>query len=374
MLESEKKYFDLTEQVDLDSIVICQVDQFNCALANRSTGDIYNGFLLAKSLQGRRFTVCDIDFNRSRTDGKFQPRIVLRRTNKDFQDVAVRAGSNNVRLSFQHGEDGYREFWKMIFFLYKFKEQIDFGDFDGQYQVMSKLQVEQYLGDRENIESIKALAVGLNVEVSAIMKPASTLKILRSCLEKLKYFIENNSTEAEVQGWIDEENGMYRRERCVIFGLEYIDFKREGHTSSKRFDILTKVGDKDIERVLIELKCPSDNIFDIKTSDTQNGSSQEYHIHPKVARAIPQILEYKSSLESKDPGDPELTALDINEKIKIRKCIIVVGKNSKNARWQQNRSNLANTLAGTLEIWTYEDLLHKLESTIRNLEEIGARS
>lgn len=373
MPDQKNDYFDLTnESNSIDSVTVSQSDRFNCSLTSISTGEVLGGFILAKSPQGNRLTVCDVDFHKSETDGKFQPRFIFRRTRNDLQNVEARSGSESVRISFQHGDDGYREFWEMIFFLYKFKELIDVGDFDGRYQVVSRDQIEQYFGDKKNIESIKALAERLNVEVSAIMKPASTIKILKDCLKKLKYFIENNSTETEVLNWIDEDMHAYRRERCMIFGLEYIDFMREGHASSKRFDILTRVGDKDVERVLFELKCPSDDIFRILDSETSNGVSQEYHIHPKVARAIPQILEYKSTLESKDAGDPELTALGINEKIKICKCIIVVGKNSTNARWVQNRANLSSTLANTLEIWTYEDLQNKLESTIRNLEEVGS--
>ena len=369
------EYFDLTtDDNDLNQIGITKRDYFNCSLHNTETGEVYKGFVLAKTPMGNRLTVCDVDFQKSQTDEKFQPRLIFRKTDERLQDFALRSNVDKIRMPFADGQDGYRNFWRMIAFLYKFKETVDLGDFDGHFQVMSKDQVQQYLSDRENIDSIKELAASMNVEVSAIMKPASTLKILCEARDKLKTFIDTSASETDVQNWIDEDNHKHRKERCVIFGLEYIDFKREGNNSSKRFDVLTRVGEKDVERVLIELKCPSDDIFEIKTKETSNGSSQEYHLHPKVSRAIPQILEYRSTLENKDPGDPELTALGINEKIKIKKCIIIVGKNSTDARWQQNRSNISNSFTHTLEIWTYDDLLNKLNSTITNIEELAQES
>jgi hypothetical protein len=129
------------------------------------------------------------------------------------------------------------------------------------------------------------------------------------------------------------------------------------------------VGDRDIEYVLIELKSPSGDIFEVKTTQTRNGGSDEYLLHKDLSRAIPQILEYKSDLESKNPDDPELDMLGIQQGIKIKKCIIVIGKNSDNSRWKKNRHNLAGSLSSVLEINTYSDLLNKLESTISNIEE-----
>jgi hypothetical protein len=367
------QYFDLTaDDNDINTLVISQSDHFNCGLADNNTGEEYLGFVIAKSPEGNRLTICDVNFKRSTTDDKFQPRLTFRRVKSGtLDDVTPPASSDHIRIPFAHGADGYRNFWKMIFFLYKFKGQVDFGDFEGRFQVMSKDQVAQYLGDKQNIDSIKDLAASMNIEVSAIMRPASTLKVLHEARNKLQEFIDNDASETDVQNWIDEDDHMHRRERCVIFGLEYIDFKREGNNSSKRFDVLTRVGEKDVERVLIELKCPSDDIFDIKTTQTANGSSEEYHLHSKIARAIPQILEYRSTLENKNPGDPELTALGINEKIKIKKCIIIVGKNSNDQRWIQNRANLSGSLSSVLEIWTFDDLLNKLDSTITNIEQLS---
>ncbi len=362
-------YYDLTaDDLDIDTLTIHQVDSFNCSLKDTYTEKIYKGLILAKSPAGERFTVCDLDFQRSAVDEKYQPRLIFRRTLKNLDDVEPLKSSDHVRLTFATGIDGYRNFWKMIFFLYKFKEQVDFGNFENEFQVITKEQFQEYLNDQGNIEAIKSAVPDLNMEVSNIIKTASTLRALKSCKNKLENFIEQSSSETDVQNWIDEDEDSHRRERCMIFGLEYIDFKREGSASRKMFDILTRVGLKNIERVLIELKGPCDDIFNIVTEPNANGSSQEYRLHTKLARAIPQILEYKSTLEIKPAGDPELTALGINDKLKISKCIIVIGKNSSDSRWIQNKANLASSLNSSLEVWTYSDLLNKVNTTIENIE------
>lgn len=365
----EKQYFDLTNtENDIDSLAITQKDIFNCVLIHLTSGEIYSGFILAKSPAGNKLTICDVDFQRSGTDGKYQPRLIFRRTTQNLKDTPTRSNTTNVRISFQTGEDGYRKFWKMVFFLYRFKETIDFGEFEGTYQVLSSEELTSYLNNKDNYEKIEESAKELSVEVSTVIRSATTLKILKEYRTKLLEFIENDHNETDVQNWLDEDNHSYRRQRCMIFGLEFIDFKREGSSSSKRFDILTRVGSKNLENVLIELKSPSDSIFSVSSSSTNNNETHDYKIHQELSRAIPQILEYKSILESKPPGDPELEKVGIEGEARISKCIIIIGKNKDDPRWQTNRANLTKSFNSSLEVWTYSDLLNKLDSTIENLE------
>jgi len=84
---------------------------------------------------------------------------------------------------------------------------------------------------------------------------------------------------------------------------------------------------------------------------------------------LEQSLKY-SILEAKDASDPDLEKMGIQGKATIAKCIIVIGTEKSDARWLKNRSNLLRSLGSSLEIWTYTDLLNKLESTIENLERI----
>ena len=364
-------YFDLTNsENDIEQLTINEHDHFDCNLVNASTGESYKGFVLAKSPQGNNLTLCDTEFKRSGTDDKYQPRLIFRRVDDQFVDVNAPSSSRSRRIPFSDGADGYREFWKMIAFLFKFKETIDFGDFDGTYQVISADQLKEYMNNSSNKDEVTRIADDLGVDISEILRTASTLTLLKSYRQKLQGFIDSNASETDVQNWIDEDNHKYRQQRCLIFGMEYIDFKREGSVNSKNFDVLTRVGSKYIDHVVIELKSPSDNIFEVTTADTINEPTGTYKIHKQVSRAIPQILEYKSALESKQPGDAELEKIGIFNKPYIGKCIIVIGKHNDNPRWLQNRENLVRSLNSGLEIWTYTELLNKLDATIQNLERI----
>jgi len=367
----ENEYFDLTvAENEIDTLTIHQEDKFNCSLVNNGTGERYKGFILARSPQGNRITLCEVNFQRSTTDNKYQPRLTFRRTDPKLNDVNAPSNARNIRMPFASGEDGYREFWKMIFFLYKFKENVDFGDFDGTYQVISSEQFKEYINDSTNKDEITKIAEELGTDVSELLRTKSTLTLLKNYRSKLQDFIDTSASETDVQNWLDEDGHKYRQQRCLIFGLEYIDFNREGSVNSKNFDVLTRVGSKYIDHVLIELKSPSDDIFEIESSQTINSPTDTYKIHKHLSRAIPQILEYKSALESKEAGDAELEKLGIFNKPHIGKCIIVIGKHSDNTRWQKNRENLLRSLNSSLEIWTYTELLNKLDATIQNLERI----
>jgi len=364
-------YFDLTvPENDIDTLTISEADHFDCNLVNHSTGVMYKGFVLSRSPQGNNLTICDTEFKRSGTDNKYQPRLIFRRVDSEFNDVNAPSGSRSRRIPFSDGSDGYREFWIMIAFLYRFKETIDFGKFDGTYQVISSEQLKEFMNNSANKDKITRIAEDLGVDVSEILRTKSTITLLKNYRAKLQEFIDSAASETDVQNWLDEDGHKYRQQRCLIFGLEYIDFNREGSVNSKNFDVLTRVGSKYIDHVLIELKSPSDNIFEIETSQTINSGTDTYRIHKHLSRAIPQILEYKSALESKDLGDAELEKLGIYEKPHIGKCIIVIGKHSDNPRWLKNRENLLRSLNSSLEIWTYSELLNKLDATIQNLERI----
>ena len=131
-----KEYFDLTaEDSDLSDLSINKKDNFDCELVDNN-GEIYEGFLLAKSQAGNIFTICD--FQKSAIDQKYQARLTFRKTYKDFQDRNVNKGSDCVRIPFAKGQDGYREFWKMISFLYRWRETIDLGDFEDYFSVTDK--------------------------------------------------------------------------------------------------------------------------------------------------------------------------------------------------------------------------------------------
>jgi hypothetical protein len=192
-------------------------------------------------------------------------------------------------------------------------------------------------------------------------------RIQLNALKELKEFISNNldKDESFFQDWIDEDKGKYRRKRCLIFGIEYIDPKREGEIMGrKRFDILA-TQDRE-HHILIELKSPSAELFEIDTAINQNeGTTTTYRLSKDLSRAIPQILSYKkwySQLNSE-----KLQELGLTAKKEISECIIVIGIRKDDVVWKENHQSLCESLK--IKILTYTDLIDKMENTIRNIEE-----
>ena len=191
--------------------------------------------------------------------------------------------------------------------------------------------------------------------------PKIQIEILKSHKEFLLSNLDKD--ESFVQNWLGEEKGKYRRRRCLIFGIEYVDPKREGEFMRKRFDILAE---QNLDcHVLIELKSPNAEIFSIKKNPTINdGVTTEYSLSPELGRAIPQILGYRRWYENARPE--EIQALGIDKK-RISKCIIVVGTRQEDEVWKENFQSLKSSI--NIELYTYSDLIDRLDNTIKNLEQ-----
>jgi hypothetical protein len=365
------EYYDLTKENISELSIVETSNQFNCMLIDQQ-GNVYKGFLLAKSEKGNNYTICDIDFQRSDTDKKYHPRITFRRTNKDLLDIKVRKDVHYKNIDFSSGDNGYREFWSMIGFLKKCNDLIDTGDFKEKFKAISGKDFAEYLNDKQRFKKYSELEKSvdsLNIPTLEAFQAASIIKILESYKSKLEEFIDNAVDEKVVQQWLDEKNGELRNKRCLVFGLEYIQHKREGSISGMRYDILTRIGAQQEERVLIELKSPSDEVIDFKERKTINGISREFFLSKSLSRAIPQILEYKNNLDNKKSGDRDLERFGEKAPIYIAKCIIVIGKDREDQAWRNRLKEVRSSFNSNLEIWTYTDLLMKLDSTIRNLKE-----
>jgi|SRR5690606_10612398 len=237
-----------------------------------------------------------------------------------------------------------------------------------QYETIGKIiQNQKVIIDNNKDIDLNSLINSLSVNQIEELGTGVRIEVLK----EYRDFLKNNLDKKEsfIQKWLDDENGKYRKQRCLIFGLEYIDHKREGEISRKRFDILTKTSIERSEYVIIELKSPCDDIFKIVEKDNNNsGKTTEYHLSSEISRAIPQILNYKSMLESKSADDEDLQRIGITN-CKVSKCIILLGQRKDCPIWNKNFINLKSNLSSTLEIWTYSDLIDKLNVTIKNLEE-----
>lgn len=233
-------------------------------------------------------------------------------------------------------------------------------------KIDTKKQIVEYQGDISIGDLLKKLK---DLDIKDIEEINRGVEIQH--LKIYKDFLSKNldKNETFIQNWLDEEQGKYRKQRCLIFGLEYIDHKREGAMESKRFDLLTRASKEKNEYVLIELKSPCDEVFKVKTIANQNGgNSYEYHLSSAISRSIPQILRYKSKFENFKEDSDDLSRIGV-EKGTIKKSIIVIGTSKNNDPiWVSHFNDLKATLSNNLEIVTYTDLIDKLDVTILNLE------
>ena len=151
----------------------------------------------------------------------------------------------------------------------------------------------------------------------------------------------------------------------MIFGLEYVNPLREGEIMGrKRFDILATQNREN--HILIELKSPTADIFEIKEKNNPNGGkSTTYNLSKDLARAIPQILSYKKWYQ--EMTYEKIEEIGLSEKKSVSDCIIIIGKNQHNEVWKRNFQDLKENLK--VKILTYDDLIQKMENTIKNLKE-----
>ncbi len=241
--------------------------------------------------------------------------------------------------------------------------------------------------DLKNISDedfLKGFSNVLNDPIKRNIVVANYANVQLKTLEEHKNFLEANldKNESFIQNWIDgkidnegsdiqisdDERKRLQKSRCLIFGLEFIDHKREGQASSNRFDVLTRLAEDKNEYVLIELKSPNAEVFKIVEEENKNnGRSTEYHLSGDIARAIPQILRYRDNLEGKPEEDEDWQRIGV-PKGKIAKCIILIGiRKIEDPLWESHFSSIKRNLCSTLEIMTYSDLIKKIETTMTNL-------
>lgn len=184
-------------------------------------------------------------------------------------------------------------------------------------------------------------------------------------LEKLKSELCDrlSQNETAIQAWLDQDPKV----NCLIFGLEFIDYRRETQFGNSYFDLLTE--QTGTEHVIVELKSPNVELFKIKKVQTKNGQKNEYVLSEDLGEAIPQIIKYFE--EYRRENDETFKKNGIQRK-KIAKGIVVIGRNhSDDLVWQEHYIALRHRLSG-IEIITYDHLVEKMERQITNLKNLDS--
>jgi len=226
--------------------------------------------------------------------------------------------------------------------------------------------------DKDRVEAINKLYTeigeeGINqlLEKPEIVKNLFTNlpKIRIDILEQLKNELSEKLglNEKEIQKWIDENSKL----RCLIFGLEFIEYKREVQFGNSRFDVLMEQSGS--EHVIIEMKSPNADVFEEKETQLKNGVKKEFVISKSLAEAIPQTIKYFREYENSN--DETFQKAGANKK-KPHKALIIIGRKKDDPVWQQHFVDLNNRISG-IEILTYDHLIEKMENQIINLKNLS---
>ena len=304
-------YIDLTSsEIDLSSYSIVPQDSFECQIVDvQGAGKVYRGFILSRSSLGKALTLCDISFHFSDTDGKYQVRPTFRRTNAALRDKKVRRGEVCQRISFQHGKDGYREFWQMIAFLMRFREHIDVGNFYDDFRVVTDHDILKYIDSLKNEGKLNFFtqmidASGLSGDdierALKAKKRADIVKRFESMMddetEVKRYKQENGITKpGEEVAW---QHFFYKNKWIFGFGLDYRimgDFLEQQYVGNPNS---INTGNPSIDYLgiddfttLVEIKTPRKNFLTKEKAST--GRTNVWTLDPEFIGAFNQALGQK---------------------------------------------------------------------------------
>lgn len=288
-----ENYFDLTKK-DISEIRIGKLDNgTNCFIFDENnTHKIYAGFILCdgKLVQ----TLCTVSFYPSSETGKFIPRLEFRKFLKK-KESDRNTSKEAVRISFASKEEGYIEFWKMISFLFKFKDLVDLGGFDETFKVMesndyiltfktkdqaSKLSELSELITTSNLDeqSIKeVLTDSRKLVLEEFKKLLNDSDYYKSYEENYKAEIVGQGEEAVYHYFLKKHDWLLGLNIDVRFIREFISEAKTGIEDTKgqgspKSDFL---GFSDYT-VLVELKTPNTKIFSTNKKSTSRTNTWSF--------------------------------------------------------------------------------------------------
>lgn len=351
-----ENYFDLTTQ-NIGSLLIERADSFDCVMKDEQRN--YVGFILAKSSTGSVLTVCDISFHMSGTDNKYQPRLIFRKTDESLNDKSTRSGATHIRIPFHSGEDGYREFWKMIAFLYKFKDLIDVGQFDDTFQIVVTDQNSAYyireLLEKGYSEDLWKALVESNPDLATKLSLSRIYESRKAVVDEMLDKIEQDENEEYWQQLLANNRW--------IFGNSYIGIigeRRTNISSTLDHPLITEDGYLEI----VEIKKPGFPFWK-KTSTGENFLYRDKYLipHSELQCAITQssnyIYETEREMDSRTWADNHDGIYPLKPK-----CLIVHGRSNDWTDSESQSFRLLNDRHHGISIITFDHLILRAKQAL----------
>lgn len=300
--------FDLIER-DLAEIEIRETNaKDKCIIWDLADSEkAYNSFLISQNTQSK--TICDIAFHKSSQTGKYLPRVSFKRIAKNG-DIQSTRSKDKVTIKFEDSADAVR-FWKLIGFLFNYKDLVDIGEFEKSFQVVSKEAYVLEFTDKNELEKLQDLKelVGisdLNYNQLKTLTFENRKRNLKAFYYLLKNIRESHSRyrdKYKIQPGEEHIWHHFLQSNDWILGLnvdlrfitDFLDEQKVGienssGSESPKVDIL---GISEFT-TLIELKHTSADIFKASKS---KGRANTWDFTTDIIEGISQCLGQKNELE-----------------------------------------------------------------------------
>lgn len=355
-----KNYFNLIGESDISNLSIKKIDNFNCSLVD-DKDTTYDGFKLAESEKSNVLIFCDVGFQKSGTDRKYQPRLVFRKTDQALQDKVVRQGTNSIRIPFHTGKEGYREFWRMISFLYKWREMIDLGEFEDFFAITKKglAEILPKVANLQNkdtvLESLQKLSKNDLENIDNLVSTAKLKNILNEW--------EENKTNGDEDFW-QKKFQDHTWILSQIFSCPFIYIGKKFYCGGKEDDDKGGVkGDLLYKNHLtgnlafIEIKTPTTAIIGGQYRGKEDGKENViYSMDSELTGGVNQLLNQRKTY-LKNFGDNNGKSLN------NAKCVLIIGKVSENEDEKKSLELYRNSLRD-VEVITYDELFQRINSIL----------
>ena len=364
----EKNHFDLTKR-NIGELVIKKINDFECKIQDQK-GDVFNGFILAITKKDEDKRICDISFQKSTNDNKFPVRLSFRKIDRNNFDKEIDA-TRPVIIDFLKGENGYREFWQMIDFLYKSRELLDIGDFSELKIVSDKQLVDslsnpnllnQLQKNPELLKNFKSNLLDLINKGAISDQDINNIAFRKEQLKTFKKMLNENLIEDKWQKFFKKNDWIFG------YGLDY----KYIESSNREVEIgYGKIDFASFNKftVLIEIKTPQTPLLEKAKKDEKSPNrSDAWSLSNELVDAVSQILAYKINwqIEAENRDNREkygrgfLTA--------DPKTILVIGKfcdlskdikELKNNRITKETFEMFRRDSRNIEIITFDELYER---------------
>lgn len=339
--KSFNEYFDLKNENIEDISVYRSNSGDTCYIAKK--GDrtfFYSGFIL---YSGPHVSfICDIGFQSSSKSGMYIPRLTFK---KVLNNGEIKTTDREfVIIEFSGSDKGVNEFWKMISFLYAYKELVDVGNFTNQYRVTN---TDQYIAEFKTKLEYEKIVQLKEMDLSEEIIKNLLLDTRKDAIEVFKEFlITDNYIETYKSSHNINEQGEeaawhhFLKNNDWILGLNIdIKFIREftsevnlgiqntGGVGSPKLDLM---GISDYT-TLVELKTSNTKFFTDKKRNT--GRANTWSFSTDFIDGISQCLGQKFDWDKCHKNKDLINGSEILSQDKHRtvdpKTIFIIGNKEK---------------------------------------------